>query len=908
MKRLHSSYPTIDDTDTINVEIHDSEFSGTAIEVDVKEKVVYQYEGKPLSIQNHIIPTTAELTIRLKTQAQQDVIDDIILSDQNRFFIKVLRGTTLEFLGVITVEQTSIDDVPLDPIGRDYTIAAADGLSTLKDIPYSAAQAPEYISQEQDGKFRVRPSEQNQKATASLEWDPWVNPPTHDYGDYWDGSLKEYQRAGTYDFKASIPLLGSWATWLATSPTSTAIGVAVASGADVTARLYKIDVNDDQINLIDPVVVNFPFRVENTVTDSRHIISLEAKDVELTADDRVKCRLQWSWPAAYLRLTVQDEGYFENNLDATISILNVYDSMLTHLSQILRHLPTYNLYDDADDLLCISTTHVEVSQGATRFEEYIGLSYNALVKDYSSTPPEVLSCYEVLEEFLKLFPGALVYRSGKYYMYSFHSAEDYNVYTKLFAYSAAVTEDWVHATHSCQGRGNYEYLPPIHAAIVSYDRLSSRNLLLGAAGKFPSFLTNSYTTPISVASHTYVLSLSIRVYAGYALFSGLTNLLTYLHRHVFSATVKIGSDYVVITNQNGNLSSQAIYSPATLEATAGVIYVQGSQTSANTSSDLGKEHLIEVSYEIPIDAFTGDLEFSIEYLHTQVRTSSFASQELQSTFLYWTLDDVRLSSIEDREDLLYTEKVSVEVRSGRNSAIIEQKMRYSDLTVVASDPGAIKVWNGTAWVDGATWSGTSLHERIAQWLANTQKSTVSVHRRPYKTDLPGLGWNTPDVDVNMLMIHGSYDTHMKVLNGQWFSYRPVLDITGLNTSTRILSTGKASSNIETASGSTPTAASVGPSNEAVPSSERYAYFTDDETTIYIAIPADMNLPDPSQYTAAEMMLMFSGSLKGSGNMTYRASPTRPEQFSVDLDNQRLVVGRAATTGQEYFIMWEILAS
>ena len=209
MNRLYSSYPTLDDTDTINVEIHDSEFSGVAIEMDIKEKVVYQYEGRPLSIQNHIIPTTAELTIRLKTQEQQDAIDELIASDQNRFFLKVLRGATLEFLGVITVEQTSLDDVPLDPIGRDYSIAAVDGMSLLKDIPYLAAQAPEYISQEQDGKFRVRPSDQQQNVTASLEWDPWVNPPTHDYGNHWDQSLKEFQRLGTYDFKAHIPLLGS---------------------------------------------------------------------------------------------------------------------------------------------------------------------------------------------------------------------------------------------------------------------------------------------------------------------------------------------------------------------------------------------------------------------------------------------------------------------------------------------------------------------------------------------------------------------------------------------------------------------------------------------------------------------------------------------------------------------------
>ena len=51
------------------------------------------------------------------------------------------------------------------------------------------------------------------------------------------------------------------------------------------------------------------------------------------------------------------------------------------------------------------------------------------------------------------------------------------------------------------------------------------------------------------------------------------------------------------------------------------------------------------------------------------------------------------------------------------------------------------------------------------------------------------------------------------------------------------------------------------------------------------------------------MRMFAGSKKGSGNMTYRNTLTRAEHFQVDVVNQRIVLQRAAESGQEYFIMW-----
>jgi len=66
------------------------------------------------------------------------------------------------------------------------------------------------------------------------------------------------------------------------------------------------------------------------------------------------------------------------------------------------------------------------------------------------------------------------------------------------------------------------------------------------------------------------------------------------------------------------------------------------------------------------------------------------------------------------------------------------------------------------------------------------------------------------------------------------------------------------------------------------------------------------LPDPELYTEAQLIRMFSGSLRGSGNYVYRAAPVRPEHFTIDYGTHEIVLTRPSTVGVEHFFMWYIM--
>jgi hypothetical protein len=206
-------------------------------------------------------------------------------------------------------------------------------------------------------------------------------------------------------------------------------------------------------------------------------------------------------------------------------------------------------------------------------------------------------------------------------------------------------------------------------------------------------------------------------------------------------------------------------------------------------------------------------------------------------------------------------------------------------------------------VQGDKWDGESLQMRMTRYAANPFVTPAQIFNGQFITADPYLGHCHLRTDEKMLMLAGEYDTHMNRLAGSWWRYATEEIFGNLNGTTRI---GKTSESTAARGGSNPDGA---PSQNDQGSLKREIYhlFTDTATTVYIDVdPASYRLPNPADYTEADLMRMFNGSKKGSGNLTYRTVLSRPEHFNIDYNNNRLQLYRAAETGTEYFFMWEII--
>lgn len=915
--RLQGIYPDITDTFTYYVKIIDTEWAGAVEPIDIEDRVIYNYEGRPLDMTQKIIPTTADFSFRIYTQAGLDFVEDLIAADEGQMWLEVrridpTRGSVLEFVGLITVEQTELEDVPLS-LGIKYSISAMDSIAQLKDVPYLAAQVQPYITQTQDGKFRsdyfAGQGPSYPRAATGVKI-PFTNAIENVGGHYQTGI---FAKSGDYIFKGFVSLVGSWEGWATAGGYNiTADKETATNGIDVKIRIAKKDINNDLIDLVNPVVLTWSWGGLGTPSTERKSVNITTESVYIEEVEDVRLLIEWEWNVGYLSLLVDGNSYFENEIDAEIVIENVYAPLSTHIKNLFSQLPTYDFYSDGHQLIKIAITHIEATQGAAKAEDHIGLAYNAFVTDFKTTPPKVLSVYECLEAICQLLPGAIAYREGKYFIYSFHSAAQYNSYTKSMFAVGTYTSPWSEYPLNCIGRGRYTYLPPLHAAISTYERIATQNILYIASSFFPAAPGALYTTEASLVSRTYILKLVIRVHLGYTL-PGFD--VTKEHRHIFKSVLRIADGigtYIRVYNLNGNEFLSAVYSVPEI-AFAGDLFVQGSLVEGGA-----KEHFINVQYEISFDKgfnfglsreFKGELAFGLEYEETMVKDPDLDPinpiHHVVSPDISWSLDEVKFVLIDHKEDKIYKETLSIETRRERNSSTIEESMLFSDLWLVDTDPGAIKVNAGGEWVRPGTWGGQSLSVRISQYLANTRARAVKVYNRTFTTHDHREGWIQLDADTYMIMLYGSYDTHMQQLEGQWVTYRDTLNLSGMNTIIRTLSAGTSAKTDSLNSGSVSSTGGTGTTTQ-IPPVERYHYFTDSEITEYIAIPEDMRLPDPADYTIEQMMCMFAGTLKGSGNMTYRAVPTRPEHFAVDVENQRLVLSRAAAVGQEYFVTWFLL--
>jgi hypothetical protein len=117
------------------IDIHDSDFSGDVILFKVKSNgFELSHQGENQDIINPILASEVKFTFEVESEEQEALITDLAGAPESRFTVVIYREEEFYWAGAILTDIATVQNFPF-PYG--FTVVAIDGLSTLKDIPYS---------------------------------------------------------------------------------------------------------------------------------------------------------------------------------------------------------------------------------------------------------------------------------------------------------------------------------------------------------------------------------------------------------------------------------------------------------------------------------------------------------------------------------------------------------------------------------------------------------------------------------------------------------------------------------------------------------------------------------------------------------------------------------------------------
>lgn len=135
-KRFHSQFYNIRGS-TFDVEIWDSQFSGTSTEVKLADYGFnIRYANENGERWTPVIGSECEVGVYITDVTTEALITDLAASQEGRFTLRITRGVgaDLQWVGRIMLDISIIEDIQFPYL---FTIKATDGLSALKNIPYN---------------------------------------------------------------------------------------------------------------------------------------------------------------------------------------------------------------------------------------------------------------------------------------------------------------------------------------------------------------------------------------------------------------------------------------------------------------------------------------------------------------------------------------------------------------------------------------------------------------------------------------------------------------------------------------------------------------------------------------------------------------------------------------------------
>ena len=115
------------------VNFHDAQWQSITREANLyDEGITIDWEGDENDIFAPIIPSTATIQLFVQDQDCDDMVDDILLLQEDRFFISITVGPEVYWRGVVLQDQIRIED-SRGCFPYECQIKAVDGLVRLKE-------------------------------------------------------------------------------------------------------------------------------------------------------------------------------------------------------------------------------------------------------------------------------------------------------------------------------------------------------------------------------------------------------------------------------------------------------------------------------------------------------------------------------------------------------------------------------------------------------------------------------------------------------------------------------------------------------------------------------------------------------------------------------------------------------
>lgn len=135
-KRFHSEFYNLRGS-VFQVEIWDSQFSGTSTEVKLAEYGYnIRYANENGERWTPVIGSECEIGVYVTDNTVEALITDLAASQEGRFTLRITRGAgaSLQWVGRIMLDISIYEDIQFPYL---FTIKATDGIAALKNIPYN---------------------------------------------------------------------------------------------------------------------------------------------------------------------------------------------------------------------------------------------------------------------------------------------------------------------------------------------------------------------------------------------------------------------------------------------------------------------------------------------------------------------------------------------------------------------------------------------------------------------------------------------------------------------------------------------------------------------------------------------------------------------------------------------------
>ena len=123
------------------VNIYDDDYTGAVSEIVLSPDIIYETHGNDRDHFETIYTASATISVLLQSETEVGFIDDLINSNEARFYIELKFNEFDVFFGRIISNGISIED-RLRPF---VTLQAIDGLTILKDLPYTHPVVNQFV-------------------------------------------------------------------------------------------------------------------------------------------------------------------------------------------------------------------------------------------------------------------------------------------------------------------------------------------------------------------------------------------------------------------------------------------------------------------------------------------------------------------------------------------------------------------------------------------------------------------------------------------------------------------------------------------------------------------------------------------------------------------------------------------